>query len=183
MSIESRTPGESLEDDSIGNRADQNTKEILDKSLDRREEIGREHERLQEIMKVRPLTDGEWRSFEKMVGAREHFRPSEQGGSPELERNAERAILEGMLAVESRAAVDPVASSEWGKEAGKFFKSAVGLAYAGARVGLIYIPYKIALSLLKFAGKAILKRGKVGFGEGYKLGREAFSYDPKNDKK
>jgi hypothetical protein len=183
MSIESRTPGENLEDNYTGSRPDQNIKDISDKSRHRGEEIGREHERLQKIMKERPLTDEEWRGFEKMVGVKEHFRPSEQGGSPELKRDAERATLAGILAVESRAAADPVASSEWGKKAGKFFKSAGGLAVAGARVGLVYVPFKIALSLLKFAGKAILKRGKVGFAEGYKLGREAFSYDPKNDKK
>lgn len=100
------------------------------------------------------------------------------------ERVPEQVVGAGVAAVESREAADPVISSEWWKKSKEF----MGKAYesrisAVARVGLIYLPFKITLGLLKFAKEAIVKKGNVGFKSGYEIGKDAFSFDGKGDKK
>jgi uncharacterized protein YaaR (DUF327 family) len=49
-------------------------------------------------------------------------------------------------------------------------------------VGMAVV-FKTIWAFLKFAKTAIQKKGNVGFGEGYKIGQEIFSFGDKKDKK
>jgi hypothetical protein len=110
---------------------------------------------------------------------------SSRGENPEAE-NPEQAVSNAVATIENRDAVEPNASSkavqnakEWAvnksKTSGKF-------AFDATRVG-IFIAAKMVWGVLKFAQKAIEKKGQVGFKEGYEIGKEALSFDGKKDKK
>lgn len=92
------------------------------------------------------------------------------------EQVAEQSANNAVGAVEARDATDPVTSSKWATEAKKYGK------IAGISLGLSFILIgKILYGVLKFAKKAIEKRGQVGFEEGYKISQEIF--ETKKDKK
>ncbi len=65
---------------------------------------------------------------------------------------------------------------------GRIAGKTIGIAWDVGRVGL-FIAFKMLWPLLKFAGLAISKKGKVGWKDGYRLGKEMFDYDVKKDKK
>lgn len=97
------------------------------------------------------------------------------------EQVAEQSVGNAVAAIENKDAADPVVSSRWMGGAKKFFNAQENLKDAKiiggrsldiARIGLFTTLFKVPLALLKFAKKAIEKKGNVGFSEGYKIGRE-----------
>jgi len=123
-------------------------------------------------------------------------RPRSENLEPET--NPEIAVLESerittnaASAVEGRDAADPVISSGWmdkikelhkNEESGADAKKFLGVAGNFLTLSL-NLCAKIVWGLLKFAKKAIEKKGQVGFKEGYEIGKEALSFDGKKDKK
>lgn len=114
-----------------------------------------------------------------------------------LEQADQRVVNEAVDTVKAKADADPVISSGWMKKSKEYFKSegkkfldweenkndAKSFAKGtGIGIGLgIVVAFELALGLLKFAKKAIEKKGNVGFSEGYKVAQEAFG--GKKDKK
>jgi len=119
------------------------------------------------------------------------------------EQAAERAVNMATATVESRDAEDPVISSEWVKNfkawikehreqaeqkytewAEKHKKTANLVRDSGTTIFLGAVGYvKFKLALFNFAMKLIQKRGGMTFGEGYEIGKDAFSFESKKDKK
>ncbi|MEK7658326.1 MAG: hypothetical protein AAB352_00490 [Patescibacteria group bacterium] len=109
----------------------------------------------------------------------------------EEEKNPEQIVKNALSAVENKDASDTVLGSYWSKQAKEFFSVSENwkdlkttAAVAGISIGaLLFICGKVALGVLKFAKKAIEKKGNVGFKEGWEIGGEIFSFDGKKEKK
>lgn len=114
-----------------------------------------------------------------------------RGENLEVETNAEIVVDESIREVVERAeiqeAVDPDASHEAVQKAKRhYLKSGVKYSAIGGGAvafGGIFIAGKMLFGLLKFAKKAIEKKGNITFKEGYELGQDTFSFGDKKDKK
>jgi len=96
----------------------------------------------------------------------------------EAEKSKETVVADAISKVKEKDATDPVISAEWMEGAKKTGK------VAGISLGIpILLSWKIAKGLFKFAQKSIEKKGNVGFGASYEIGKEIFSLENKKDKK
>jgi len=113
----------------------------------------------------------------------------------EKEKNPEAIVANAISAIENRDSSEQVLDSYWAKatkdfvspsENWKDFKSISKLSGAGifwvAFIGL-GITYRILEGVFKFTKKAIEKKGNVGIGEGYKIGKEMSPLGDKKDNK
>ncbi|MFA6190499.1 MAG: hypothetical protein WC711_03295 [Candidatus Staskawiczbacteria bacterium] len=65
---------------------------------------------------------------------------------------------------------------------GKVIGKTAKVGWNVGRIGL-YVAFKMLWPLLKFAGLALSKKGKVGWKDGWKLGGQMFDYKAKKDNK
>ena len=100
----------------------------------------------------------------------------------EVAMNPEKLSDNAVAALENREATDPVASSVWANKGREFLKARGRNSLDVTRVGLVVVA-KAVWSILKFAKEAIIKKGQVGFGKGYEIGEDIFSFESKKDKK
>ena len=98
----------------------------------------------------------------------------------EKEKSPKEIVNNAVSAVENKDATNPVLSSEWTSKAKSFTKTSGEVA--GILGVALLFSAKILYGVFKFAKKAIEKEGKIGFGEGYKIGEEILSFDNKKDK-
>ena len=110
----------------------------------------------------------------------------------EEEKKPEQVVNNAVSAVENRDAADPVISSKWGKAAQEFFSLKENLSDAKAvgrgtfnalRIGLFTALFKVPYGILKFAKKAIEKKGNISFKEGFEIGEDSLSFPDKKEKK
>ncbi len=100
----------------------------------------------------------------------------------EEEKSPEQVVSNAVSTVENKDAIDSVISSEWTSKAKGYAKTSGEIAGVSLGVSLI-LTAKTLLGILKFTKKAIQKKGQIGFGEGYEIGKEIFSNENKKDKK
>jgi hypothetical protein len=113
----------------------------------------------------------------------------------EEEKSPEILVADAVSAIENREALDSVSGSRWAETAKEFFGPAENWGSAkniskGAGTGLFWsaliglgITYKVLEGAFKFAKKAIEKKGKIGFKDGYEIGKEMFSFGDKKENK
>ena len=99
----------------------------------------------------------------------------------EEERNPERAVNDTITAVENRDAADPVIQSEWLQKGKQYIKTAGGRTLDFSRFGM-FTAAKAVWGLVRFTKKAIEKKGKVTFGEGYEIGEWIVDTENKKNK-
>lgn len=105
-------------------------------------------------------------------------------GEPKLEeeKNPEKVVSDAISAIENKDAADSVISSQWMDNAKSFTKTSGKVAGISLGLGLL-LTGKILYGVLKLAKKAVEKKGKIGFGEGYEIGNDIFSFESKKEKK
>jgi len=114
----------------------------------------------------------------------------------EAENSPEQAVNSAVTTIENRDAADPVISSGRLQKAKEFLKNNAEeffsrknnwedaklytrVAASGIGIGII----KMVWGILKFAKKAIEKKGNITFREGYEIGKDALSFEDRKDKK
>ncbi len=105
-----------------------------------------------------------------------------EGEPRENEKNPEQAVSDAINSLENKDAADSVISSKWMGYAKNSAK--MSGAIAGISLGaFLVVSTKILFGVLKFAKRAIEKKGDVGFKEGFEIGQEALSFEGKKEKK
>lgn len=102
--------------------------------------------------------------------------------APEEERTPVQRVGDAMLSLEGDEAADPVASLDWWKKSKEFVRKSAenrAVLFGGFIVSSII---RTGWGLLRLAKEAALKKGNVGFGKGYEIGKEALTYDKKDKK-
>jgi hypothetical protein len=116
---------------------------------------------------------------------------SEEKQNPEA--RAEKAVSDAVEALESEDKKDPIISSGWAEGAKKFWKDEEGGInldsaktvgkYAGCALAIgAFISYKVLRGAYELAKKSIQKKGQIGFGDGYEIGKEMLTFTNKKDK-
>ncbi len=114
---------------------------------------------------------------------------SERSKSENVEKDPEEVVGDAILSTENKDAVDPIMGSKWAQGGKSFLKNemqGVGRTVRrGGNVGSLgsALAFRTCRSVIEFAVKAVKKRGKLSFNEGYEIGKDIFDFDNLQDKK